>query len=204
MAYATASVATAAVGVDRGEAAIHYSGTIDHVFNAPPGGFHEEFFPLGPTAELVFFHERAASGVRGSALFAISGLGCSFRGAFGFYPYVSKVEAGVSVRSGPFIPDVAFAGRLAVGYGYPQSQWTLAGTGFVVFRFDLGLGLQYGWARLTMDGAPGNSFTLVDYAWGDVGDSFLTGQVPEPCSLALLAVGAVGLLAMRRQRAKAV
>ena len=55
-----------------------------------------------------------------------------------------------------------------------------------------------------MDGAPGNTFTLVDYAYGDVGDGITAGQVPETGSLALLALGGVGLVAWRKRRAKAV
>jgi hypothetical protein len=53
-----------------------------------------------------------------------------------------------------------------------------------------------------MSGSPDNHYTMVDYAWGDVGDVIVTGQIPEPGSLALLAVGAVGLLAWQKQRPK--
>jgi hypothetical protein len=86
---------------------------------------------------------------------------------------------------------------------FENSQWLDAGIGFAGFRFDNGSGPQYGWARIDMDGAPGNSFTLVDFAWADVGDSITAGQVPEPGSLALLALGGAGLLAWRTRRAKA-
>ncbi len=60
-----------------------------------------------------------------------------------------------------------------------------------------------------MDGAPENSFTLIDYAFGDVGDRITAGQtsisnVPETGgSLALLAIGAAGLVAWRARRSQA-
>jgi hypothetical protein len=54
-----------------------------------------------------------------------------------------------------------------------------------------------------MNGSPLNSFTMVDYAWADPGETILTGQIPEPGSLGLLALGALGLVAWRKQRARA-
>ena len=52
-----------------------------------------------------------------------------------------------------------------------------------------------------MDGPRLNSFTLIDYAFTDPGETLVAGQVPEPGSLGLLALGAVGLFAWRKQRA---
>jgi hypothetical protein len=94
-------------------------------------------------------------------------------------------------------------GTMAFRGGYINSQWLAAGVGFVGIRFNTGAGIQYGWVRLDMAGSPDNHYTMVDFAWGDVGDTILTGQIPEPGSLALLAVGAVGLFAWRKHRAKA-
>ena len=93
---------------------------------------------------------------------------------------------------------------MAYVYGYGNDQWLDQGTGFIGFRFNAGSGLQYGWIRVTMDGSPDNTFTVVDYAWADPGDMVAAGQVPEPGSLGLLALGGVGLVAWRKHRAKAV
>ena len=69
------------------------------------------------------------------------------------------------------------------------------GTGFLAFAFNGAFGEQYGWIRLRMDsGTPTNSFTVLDYAYADPGET-RTGQVPEAGSLGLLAIGGVGLIA---------
>lgn len=92
-----------------------------------------------------------------------------------------------------------------------NAQWLDGGTGFVGFTFNSGAGPQYGWARVTFDGAgvPPNgfkyNFTLVDYAFGGVGDRVKAGQVPDSgSSLGLLALGCVGILACRRSGAKPI
>lgn len=66
--------------------------------------------------------------------------------------------------------------------------------------------VHYGWFRINISGNTlGNSGprTLVDYAYNDVaGENILagdTGAIPEPSTLGLLAMGALGLVVRRRR-----
>ena len=97
-------------------------------------------------------------------------------------------------------------GSLAYNSGFPNTQFGNAGEGFLAFRFNVGNGTQYGWARLQMDGklaALPNAYEVVDVAFGAPGDLLWVGKldvISEPGSLGILALGAVGLLAWRRKR----
>ncbi len=80
--------------------------------------------------------------------------------------------------------------------------------GFISFRFDVGNGVQYGWARVSVRGLTLANFGVLDYAYADPGEPILAGQkkserdagpVAEE-SLGALALGAAGLLAWRRRR----
>ena len=151
--------------------------------------------------------------------------------AAGNFRYPSNLASGANIAAGPFAAfNGNFFATLAYGNGYTNSKFLNAGVGYIGFRFNGGSGIEYGWARVNMTGdianerptnsgdrlsslnaphlgrgginAPGNGFTLIDYAWGDVGTAITAGQVPEPSSLGLLAVGAAGLLVWRKRRAK--
>ena len=206
-AYAAAGAATALTGVGSAEAAIHYSGPINAVF--PAGSSVQQSFALDNAAVIRFVNVLTGSSSGGVALFRLQGAAVSnqFRGiAAGSFRYPERLASNAPVSGGAFTNfNANFFATLAYGGGYANSQFLGAGVGFIGFRFNGGGGTEYGWARVNMEGSPGNGFTLIDYAWADTGTQIRAGQtaIPEPSSLGLLAAGAAGLLAWRKRRAAA-
>jgi hypothetical protein len=100
------------------------------------------------------------------------------------------------------------------GYIGGSGRFRDRGVGFIGFAFSQrGSGIQYGWARVRKSGPPDYRFVLLDYAWGDVGDTIRTGQrsssgdmvdaVTDSGSVGLLALGAAALVAWRKRRGQA-
>jgi hypothetical protein len=87
----------------------------------------------------------------------------------------------------------------------PKGEWVGATNAFLGLRVDVpGASPHYGWARLTVDERLG--LVLHDLAIEKESNTPITAgagiPVPEPGSLGLLALGAVGLAAWRKRRAQ--
>ena len=70
-------------------------------------------------------------------------------------------------------------------------------------RFKIGDDIHFGWVQVDVN-ADANQATINGYGYQDVpGATAHAGTVPEPGSLALLAIGAAGIAARRRKKAMA-
>lgn len=225
LAYATAGAASAFAAANSAEGTIHYSGPINQRFN----GCDREgaSFPLAQPGN--FFHLEDAvvfcsTSYGGGAYFRVVGLaGASFAGFYNsacinkayHLNSVSRLERGDPISNRPFVPGgqrgiIALETSCRTGGGQWEGQFDGKGLGFIGFKFNNGGGDQYGWVRIEMQkGLNWNqNFKLLDYAYGDVGDSIAAGQrsghdVAELESLGGLALGAIGLLAWRKRRSRA-
>ena len=210
LAYATAGAASAFAAANSAEGTIHYSGPINRVFKGckaanfgldRPGDFirlrHSSFLVCDTTNN-------------GNAFFNVAGIaGASIAGFYNDCNGVSasKLERGQLISSRPFVPAQTF--RSAELAGLCPGQF-LGGVGFIGFKFNNGSGDQYGWVRIQVQHGVSHHypFKLIDYAYGDVGDTIEAGQrsghnVAELESLGGLALGAIGLLAWRKSRVQA-
>ncbi|HRK30062.1 MAG TPA: PEP-CTERM sorting domain-containing protein [Tepidisphaeraceae bacterium] len=117
----------------------------------------------------------------------------------GAYNYARNLAYGANIAAEAFLAANAI-GTLAYNGGYGGDEFLSAGQGFLGVRFS---GNRYGWVRVQMNGAPLNTYSVLDYAYGDPGDLLTAGAIPEPTSLATLALGAAGLAAWRGRRQQA-
>jgi len=215
-AYAVAGVASGLVSTPCAEGAIHYSGRINLRFNR----YDHKALPLVPGASLFFEHfpsyfYSTFKNFPGSAEVIIRG--GSIAGYIPSCRYfqgdvsASNLEGRASIAPLPFSakPGVLVAGATTSSCGGRpiRGQFRNDLEGFIGFRFDVGNGVRYGWARVSVRDAGTANFLVLDYAYADPGETIRAGQKTErhagPVqeeSLGALAFGAAGVLAWRRRR----
>ena len=219
-AYAAAATASGFAAAPTAEATIHYSGPINHKL---AGGL-EASFPLDPaggTLVLRHFNDRYGSSsviLGGSAdafvyapvLGSANGFKLSCLPEF-YSASVSNLNRGDSIAARPFVPEGGILAERSLSFGcagpFRGQFLEHERNAFFGFKFDTGAGVQYGWARLKMGAFPNHKFELLDYAYGDPGDTIVAGQTSDSSaptleSLGGLALGGVGLLAWRWRRAR--
>jgi LPXTG-motif cell wall-anchored protein len=218
--YAAAGAATALTGISAAEAEIHYSGIVNHDFTPPDS---VASFPLGSGDKLQFRvsapHGGGESGGFGH-LQIVDGQNNSVGDFVASHPsnagvYILDLAARVNISSQNITNSCrrtsSSSNLVCYGatFGGPPEGFEQRGVGSIGFAFGNRVGVHYGWARIRTSGPPNYRFVLVDYAWGDAGESVLTGQkrshqtgnaVPATGSLGLLAIGGAGLVAWRRRR----
>jgi len=210
-AYMAAAAASTFAGEGSAEAEIHYSG---HVAIKLKGNAHASL-PLSNGASLYFENIGGTTFWQDFNFLMKGAISGSARGDdFGFgRVFLSNLRPGENVSAGRFYSVTGNP-----NYGVLISNWSDGefapnggpNQGYVGFRFNTGNGTQYGWARIETRNDSKNRIhdVIKEYAWGDVGDSILTGQKHslQPAnansvlgSLSLLAFGARGLDAWRTQ-----
>jgi hypothetical protein len=212
-AYATAGAAAAIGGANAANADITYVDIADTpVQDTALGGGAvgvNLLFGDGASFNLALAHGVGTTDLATGYAFTIgngfASPGASVAGfAAGSFNYVSNLASGTPVNTLTSFLGGAVAGTMAYNAGFTSSQFLAAGTGFIGVRFNTN---AYGWVRVTMNGSPLNSFTILDYAWADPGESINVGQttaIPEPGTLSALAMGAAAVGAWRRRRKQVV
>lgn len=123
--------------------------------------------------------------------------------------WASSYDGVTALGSGTILPTANFVGYSSAaalgsasnsGWGFAEGQ-----TGFVGVKFEISGSTHYGWAQLTRDDSSDNyilhGFGYNDTAGAGSQTSDTVDLVPEPSSIALLALGATGLMRRRRQKA---
>jgi hypothetical protein len=126
--------------------------------------------------------------------------------------YALKLGAGTTIGSNlSFTPGTSYSyfnnyyPGGPIGAGAKNGDWKPGNEGFLGLTILLNTTTVYGWADVTLNNLDGTTnglpvYTLHGFAYDDTGAPIAAGAIPEPSSIALLAAGAAGVLALKRRR----
>ncbi len=188
---ACAAAAGAAVvgGVQQSEAAVVYSGIV----NIPiPNDFYGVYLNVQTGA---FQANGAPVALAGWDLNPYQGGGSLFQNTTA--PEASAYVGSPATNLAPGTPINA-----AAGLSPATTNFAVGVEGILGFKFvDAGNVSHFGWMHYTKNaGGAGTAGVIRDYAWENTaGGAINAGDIPAPGSLALLAVGAIGVAGRRRK-----
>jgi hypothetical protein len=191
------------------DASIIYSGTVNSSIEQTGSGPSSSTLNVTLDGSLTDFTLTAQVGGGVIAGVSVSGPGTTYFVADGVGPKALTLGTLISAANA-----TGSGGNLSTSTGSPVSvksgNWSADEVpAYLGLRFDISGSAHYGWAQLSIDVDGGVSprayVNLIDYAYESQADvSILAGDTtvatPEPSSLALFALGAAGVMALRRKR----
>jgi PEP-CTERM motif len=214
VAYSLAAGAAALSGARPAEAEVVYSG-LQNESVAQGSALQLDVDDFGGWDVLLKNYVFGGGNYQGATVRYAPGQLVGFSSISNGYAYVTALSAHDVIDSTTVGPS--FFGSMAYGGANPSAQFNSVSNAFVGFSFLSGSQLTYGWARVDVDNSAG-TLVVKDWAYdapaleggsasgdapllggilaGDTGNGF----VPEPGTLGMLAIGATGLLGLRRRR----
>jgi hypothetical protein len=219
-AYTLAGAALAIPGVAKAD--IIYE-DVDQTFTAPetsPYSVSYDFYLSGsptPDIQITAIHllkefENPEAGFHANQVNASVNTGAAIFGDNTFPPPPGAPPPAAPLAFGALIDPSSTGwgtGGKMRGYwpdsGEDYGTWAPTPEAYLGFYFEGSGGPQAGWAHiLTLADEDTASFTLYDYAYQtDAYAPIMAGQtsvIPEPSTMSLIALGGIGLIALRRRR----